>query len=71
MRLLNIFAEKVYIGKYDFDLGANKLEERLRKGDLIPEPHLRAVRLSRGLEQGCSHRPSDSATSSHKFICAF
>lgn len=47
VKLLNVLAEAVYIGKYDFDLGSNKLEERLRKGDMIPEPHLRAVRLSR------------------------
>jgi hypothetical protein len=47
VRLLNVLAEKIYIGKYDFDLGSNKLEERLRKGEMIPEPHLRAVRLSR------------------------
>lgn len=47
VRLLNLLAEKIYTGKYDFDIGANKLEEKLRKGDLIPEAHLRAVRLSR------------------------
>lgn len=47
VRILNLLAERIYIGKYDFDLGANKLEERLRKGDTIPEYHLRAVRLSR------------------------
>lgn len=47
VRLLNILADKIYLGKYDFDLSSNKLEERLRKGDVIPEPHLRAVRLSR------------------------
>ena len=47
VRLLNVLAEKIYLGRYDFDLGANKLEERLRKGVLVPEDHLRAVRLSR------------------------
>lgn len=47
VRLLNILAKEIYIGKYDFDIGANKVEERLRKGEQIPEPHLRAVRLSR------------------------
>ena len=47
VRLLNILAERIYIGNYDLDIGANKLEERLRKGDPIPEPHLRAVRMSR------------------------
>jgi hypothetical protein len=48
VRLLNILAETVYIGSYDFDLAANKVEERLRQGkENIPEAHLRAVRLSR------------------------
>lgn len=48
VKLLNILAERIYVGKYDFDLGSNKLEERLRKGDVvIPDHHLRAVRLSR------------------------
>lgn len=47
VRLLNIFAERVYMGGYDFDIGANKVEEKLRKGDTIPEAHLRAVRMSR------------------------
>jgi HNH endonuclease len=47
VRLLNVIAETIYIGKYDFDVGANRVEERLRKGDSIPDPHLRAVRMSR------------------------
>lgn len=47
VRLLNILADKIFIGKYDFDLGSNKIEEKLRKGETIPEAHLRAVRLAR------------------------
>lgn len=47
VRLLNILAERVFIGSYDFDLGANKIEEKLRKGENIPENHLRAIRISR------------------------
>lgn len=47
VRLFNVLAEEIYIGSYDFDIGANRLEERLRKGLAVPEPHLRAVRLSR------------------------
>mgnify|MGYP005859298939 CR=1 FL=1 len=47
VRLLNILAARLYIGSYDFDIGASKVEERLRKGDDIPEAHLRAVRVSR------------------------
>lgn len=47
VRLLNILAERIYIGSYDLDIGANKLEERLRKLEVIPPYHLRAVRMSR------------------------
>lgn len=47
VRLLNIFAETIYIGKYDFDIGARRVEERVRQGDTVPEAHLRAVRMSR------------------------
>jgi hypothetical protein len=46
-RLFNLLAERAYIGGYDFDIGANKIEERVRKGDPIPEQHIRAVRISR------------------------
>ena len=47
VRLINKFAERLYIGGYDFDIGSNKVEERLRKGAMIPEAHLKAVRMSR------------------------
>ncbi|MCY0897576.1 MAG: HNH endonuclease signature motif containing protein [Firmicutes bacterium] len=47
VRLFGILAQTVYIGHYDFDVGANKLEERVRKGHPVPEGHLRAVRISR------------------------
>lgn len=47
VRLINVLAEELYAGAYDFDLGANRLEERIRKGENIPEKHLRAVRISR------------------------
>lgn len=47
VRLLNILADTIYINAYDFDLGAAKTEERVRKGEPIPDPHLRAVRISR------------------------
>ncbi len=47
VRLLNILADRVYVGSYDFDLGANRIEEKLRKGENVPDNHLRAVRISR------------------------
>ncbi len=47
VRLFNILAKFIYVSSYDFDIGANKVEERLRKSEPISESHLRAVRLSR------------------------
>ncbi|MBI5368741.1 MAG: HNH endonuclease [Planctomycetes bacterium] len=47
IRLMNLFAEEVLMGKYDPDRGTYRVEEGVRNGDSIPEPHLRAVRLTR------------------------
>jgi hypothetical protein len=47
IKLMNIFAEEVLIGKYDADIGSAKIEEKLRKGENIPDNHLRAVRLTK------------------------
>jgi len=47
VRLLNITAEEIFIGKYDFDIGARKVEAQVRKGEDIPDEHLRALRMSR------------------------
>ena len=47
VRLLNIIAEEIFIGKYDFDIGARRVEERVRKEEEIPDDHLRVLRMSR------------------------
>lgn len=47
IKLLNIFAEEIFIGKYDFDRGTFRVEESLRKGEEISDDHLRAVRIAR------------------------
>ena len=47
VRLMNLFAEIFFVGNWDPDLGGRKLENRLRKGDPIPEQHLRAWRIAR------------------------
>ncbi|MBC7292818.1 MAG: HNH endonuclease, partial [Thermoleophilia bacterium] len=47
IQLMNIFAEEIFIGKYDFDRGTYRIEEAIRRGDDIPEDHLRAVRMAR------------------------
>lgn len=45
--LCNLITEVFYENLYDFDIGANKTEDKVRKGDNVPDFHLRAVRLSR------------------------
>ncbi len=47
LKLMNIIAEEIYISRFDPDIGAYKIENRLQKGENIPEPHLAACRLSR------------------------
>jgi len=47
IRLSNILAKTFFIGSYDFDIGANKVEDKLRRGENVPDLHLRAVRVSR------------------------
>lgn len=47
LRLMNLIAEEIYIGKFDPVLGTYRIENRVQKGEQIPEDHLRAYRLSR------------------------
>ena len=47
VKLMNIIAEELYIDKFDDGIGTDKLENRLRKGDVIPHPHLIAYRMSK------------------------
>jgi hypothetical protein len=47
VELMNIIAEEIFEGQYDFDLGTDKIEEKIRKGENIPDGHLRATRISR------------------------
>ena len=47
IRLMNILAEELYIGKFDADIGTDKIESRLQKGDIFPHAHLVAFRMSK------------------------
>jgi hypothetical protein len=47
LKLMNIIAAKVYMGRYDPALGTARIENQIQKGGDIPEPHLVAYRLSR------------------------
>lgn len=45
VRLMNIVARRVLIGQFDLELGTARLENKVQKGEPIPEPHLRAFRM--------------------------
>jgi hypothetical protein len=47
LKLMNIIAEEIYIGKFDPAIGTFRIESRTQKGEEIPENHLRAYRLSK------------------------
>jgi hypothetical protein len=47
LRLMNIIAEEIYIGKFDPQIGTYRIENRIKQGEIIPEDHLRAYRLSK------------------------
>lgn len=47
IRLMNIIAEEIYIGKFDSDVGTDKIESQLQKGKVYSLPHLCAYRMSK------------------------
>ncbi len=47
LRLVNIIAEEVFVGKFAPDLGTYRIENRVQKGEDIPENHLIAYRMSK------------------------
>ena len=47
VRLMNLIAEELYIDKFDPDIGTDKIESKLQKGETFALPHLRAFRMSK------------------------
>ncbi len=47
VKLMNVFATIVLEGQWDPDKGGRQIEHKLQKGDVIPEAHLRAWRITR------------------------
>ncbi|KAF5048347.1 hypothetical protein DSECCO2_451010 [anaerobic digester metagenome] len=47
IHLMNIIANEIYINKFDTELGTSRIENKIQKGELVPEDHLRAYRLSK------------------------
>ena len=44
---MNVLAEELYVGKFDPDIGTDKIESRLQKGEVFKHDHLRAFRMSK------------------------
>ena len=47
VKLMSLIAQKILENKFDNSIGAHKLEERLRKGEKIPDAHVKAYRIFR------------------------
>lgn len=47
VRLMNIVAEKIYIGQFDSTRGTRRIENDVQKGKPVEEKHLRAFRMSK------------------------
>ncbi len=47
VEVMNIIAEEIYIGKYDPALGTNRIENKVSKGEEVPDDHLRAYRMAK------------------------
>jgi hypothetical protein len=47
IKLMNLIAEEIFIGKFDADVGTDKIESRIQKGDIFSIPHVTAFRLSK------------------------
>lgn len=47
VKLNNIIAEEIFEGKFDFNLGTHRIENRIQQGEDVPEQHLIAYRMSK------------------------
>jgi hypothetical protein len=47
VRLMSLVAEVLLDDQFDFELGAARVENKVKKGEDVPEAHLRAFRMCR------------------------
>lgn len=47
IKIMGLFADVFLVGQWDPEIGGRRIENRLLKGELIPEGHLRAWRIAR------------------------
>lgn len=45
VRLMNLVSETILEGQFDMQLGTARLENKVQKGELVPDGHLRAFRM--------------------------
>ncbi len=47
VRLMNLYADNILVGRWDPEQPTSKLEHKIQKGEMVPHKHLAAHRLSR------------------------
>ena len=47
VRLMDLIAETIYVDQFDDAIGTYRIENKIQKGELIPEEHVRAYRLAK------------------------
>lgn len=47
LELMNRIADEIFIGKYDLEIGTDRIENKIQKGDILPLDHVRAFRMSK------------------------
>jgi len=47
LKLMNIISEEIFIGKFNPEIGTSKIENKIQKGEDIPEEHLTAYRMAK------------------------
>jgi hypothetical protein len=47
LQLMNIIAVRIFVGHFELEIGTARLENKVQKGDEVPDAHLRAYRMGR------------------------
>lgn len=47
IELMNVVAEEIFVDQFDQVIGTHRIENRIQKGEQIPEPHVRAFRMAK------------------------
>jgi hypothetical protein len=47
VRLMNLIADSIFVDQFDDAIGTYRIENKIQKGELLPEEHVRAFRLAK------------------------